>query len=166
MNDPASSIDSASFREAMSRVAEQVHIVATDGPAGRAGATVTAVASVSDAPPSLLVCLNRASSTLERIRANGRFSVNVISETERAIAEIFSGGGGVQGAERFRPGDGWRVVEGSPLLDSALSAFACRVTDMTPVGSHVVIFGAVEAVSSRDDGPTPLLYHRRGYRSL
>lgn len=153
------------YREAMSRVAEQVHIVATDGPAGRAGATATAVASVSDAPPSLLVCLNRASATLARIRANGRFSVNVIAAEQQAIAAIFAGAADLQGAARFRDGDGWRTVEGTPVLEGALSSFACRVTEATAVGSHVVVFGEVEAVGL-GGGEGPLLYHRRDYRAL
>ena len=49
------------FREAMSRLGAAVHIVTTAGPAGMAGFTATAVCSVSDAPPMLLVCLNRKS---------------------------------------------------------------------------------------------------------
>ena len=52
----------SAFVDAMSRVASTVHIVTTDGPGGRVGATVSAMTSVSaDTPmPTLLVCLNRA----------------------------------------------------------------------------------------------------------
>ncbi|MET0746456.1 MAG: flavin reductase, partial [Microvirga sp.] len=44
--------DPSRFREGMSRVAGAVHLVTTDGPAGRAGFTATAVTPVTDDPPS------------------------------------------------------------------------------------------------------------------
>jgi hypothetical protein len=49
------------FRDAMARLGAAVNIVTTDGTAGRAGFTASAVCSVTDDPPTLLVCLNRSS---------------------------------------------------------------------------------------------------------
>ncbi len=54
--------DKASFRDAMAHVGAAVNIITTDGPAGRAGFTASAVCSVTDTPPTLLVCLNRSAS--------------------------------------------------------------------------------------------------------
>ena len=47
----------ALFRDGMSRIAATVHLITTDGPAGRAGLTATAVTSLSADPPMLLVCI-------------------------------------------------------------------------------------------------------------
>ena len=44
--------DKASFRDAMAHVGAAVNIITTDGPAGRAGFTASAVCSVTDTPPS------------------------------------------------------------------------------------------------------------------
>jgi flavin reductase len=159
---PAAAVPGEIFREAMSRVAAAVHIIATDGEAGLGGATATAVTSVSDVPPSLLLCLNQKSNTLARIRRNDCFSVNVLAVGQRGIAELFSGAKGIEGADRFRAADGWRMGEGPPMLDGALAAFACRLTALTPVGSHIVIIGAVEKAAIGGDLP-PLVYHRRAY---
>ena len=41
----------------MRQVAATVTVVTTDGPAGQAGATVSAFSSLSADPPSVLVCL-------------------------------------------------------------------------------------------------------------
>lgn len=58
--------DKASFRDAMAHVGAAVNIITTDGPAGRAGFTASAVCSVTDTPPTLLVCLNRSASVWPR----------------------------------------------------------------------------------------------------
>ncbi|ATI27043.1 MULTISPECIES: flavin reductase [Ralstonia solanacearum species complex] len=45
----------------MTGMAAAVCIATTGGPGGRYGMTVTASCSVSDDPPTILICLNRAS---------------------------------------------------------------------------------------------------------
>ncbi len=160
-----SPVDGARFREAMSRVAGAVHVIATDGAVGLAGATATAVTSVSDSPPSLLLCLNQSSATLAKIRGNGAFSVSVLSRDQQDVATAFSGATGLEGEQRFVPSHGWRLGKGQPVLGGSLASFACRLSDMTPVGSHVVIIGIVEHAESGGD-ESPLLYHRRSYRVL
>ncbi len=62
----------ALFREAMARLGAAVHIITTQGSAGKAGFTATAVASVSDSPPTVLVCLNRKSQITPVMRENKR----------------------------------------------------------------------------------------------
>lgn len=162
---PETPLSGAVFRDAMSRVAATVHVVATDGKTGLGGTTATSVTSVSDSPPSLLVCLNQASQTLQRIRSNGAFSVNVLSSGQRDVADTFAGVTGLEGAARFRAGHGWRMGDGAPVLETALSSFACALADMFPVGSHMVVIGAVRQVQFGED-QQPLIYHRRAYGAL
>ena len=63
-------VDKQSFRDAMSTLAAAVNVVTTDGPGGRAGFTATAVCSVCDEPPTLLVCLNRGASVYDVFSRN------------------------------------------------------------------------------------------------
>ena len=56
------------FRDAMCRLGAAVHVVTTDGPAGKSGFTATAVCSVSDAPATLLMCINRGASSMPVLR--------------------------------------------------------------------------------------------------
>jgi len=63
------------FLDGMSRAAASVSVVTTDGAAGRGGATVSAMTSISaDGPqPTMLTCLNATSSTLPLVLENGCF---------------------------------------------------------------------------------------------
>lgn len=157
--------DSQVFREAMSRLGAAVHIVTTDGKAGKAGFTATAVASVSDAPSTLLVCLNRKSQITPLMLENGSFCVNTLAASEESIADVFAGRTGVFMAERFNVGDWAAIKTGSPALTSAIAAFDCQVLEAKEVGSHYVYFGSVVAV--RLGPPTKaLVYHDRAYKHV
>src|SRR2546423_12555865 len=106
--------EAALFREAMSRLGAAVHVITTAGPAGKTGATATAVCSVSDAPPTLLVCINRKSQTNPVIVGNGVFCVNTLGAIGAEIADIFAGRTGAQGADRFATGEWTALATGSP----------------------------------------------------
>src|SRR3546814_8911898 len=63
-------IDAAAFKAALSNASTPVTVVATDGPFGRAGLTCSAVSSVCDTPPTILLCVNRQSYATEIGRAH------------------------------------------------------------------------------------------------
>jgi len=157
--------DPALFREAMSRLGAAVHVVTTAGPGGKSGATATAVCSVSDAPPTLLICLNRRSQTNPVVTENGMFCVNMLGATHAEIADLFAGRTGVQGSDRFSTGDWMVLTTGSPVLASAVIAFDCRIVEVRSVASHNVFFGAVETVRLGPSGPA-LVYHERAYKHV
>ncbi|MDT3685624.1 MAG: flavin reductase [Pseudorhodoplanes sp.] len=170
MNHPAQTpaielADSQIFREAMSRLGAAVHIVTTDGKSGKAGFTATAVASVSDAPSTLLVCLNRKSQITPLMLENGSFCVNTLAASEETIADVFAGRTGIFMAERFKTGNWDTIKTGSPALKSAIATFDCRVLEAKEVGSHFVYFGSVVAVRL---GPAAkaLVYHDRAYKHV
>src|SRR5262245_10614535 len=98
-------VEPSSFREAMSRLGAAVHVITTAGPGGKTGATATAVCSVSDAPPTLLMCLNRRSQTNPIVVENGVFCVNTLGDSGAEIADIFAGRTGIGRRERFARGD-------------------------------------------------------------
>ncbi len=79
------------FRDAMSRLGAAVNIVTTDGPAGLAGFTASAVCSVTDSPPTLLVCLNRNASVWPVFQANGQLCVNTLAAGHEALSGLFGG---------------------------------------------------------------------------
>jgi len=161
----ASHIDSALFREGMSRVAAAVHVVTTDGPSGIAGFTATAVTPVTDDPASLLVCVNTAARSAQALLTNGVFCVNSLSAEDRALADIFAGRAALQGPDRFSKGEWIRLATGAPALATSLVSFDCRLSDARVVATHHVIIG--EILNIRLGEPKPaLVYQGRLYHEL
>lgn len=154
----------AAFRDVMRAPASSVVVLATGEGQRRAGCTVTAICSLSDAPPSLLVCLNERSSALTAIIENGRFSANYLREAHDSIADTFAGRTGLRGNDRFSAC--WRQSDnGVPVLADALASFECDVRKVTKFGSHHIVIGRVLAAQSLAAG-TPLIYSTGQYRNL
>lgn len=159
----AGTIPADAYREAMARVASAVHLVTTDGPGGRAGFTASAVCSVSDAPPTLLVCINRTSSAYAAVSANAALCVNTLSAEQQGVANAF--GGRTPMDDRFATATWHTGASGVPVLDGALAALDCRIVRREGVGTHDVLFCEVVGLGEPADADA-LLYADRRYHSL
>jgi flavin reductase len=154
-----------SFRSAMARLGAAVHVITSDGAAGRAGIAASAVCSVTDTPPMLLVCVNQQSSAHDALVRNGVLCVNTLSASHEPLSRKF--GAGVSVDERFA-GTGWSMLKtGSPVLEDALVAFDCKVVDTVCKGTHSVFFCEVQAVKLNDgEAVAALFYFDRRYHGL
>ncbi|MDQ8699147.1 flavin reductase family protein [Hyphomicrobium sp. LHD-15] len=149
----------------MRNIAGQVSVVATGTPGHRKGLTASAVCSLTDLPPTVIVCVNRAAAAHDLIIEHGFFSVNALATGQETIARVFSGMAGASGEQRFETGE-WSVgVTGAPVLASAVCHLECRLSEYREASSHTVFFGQVIAGSASADA-NPLLYHRGSYIGL
>ncbi|HEY0123791.1 MAG TPA: flavin reductase [Rhizobium sp.] len=156
-------MQSAQYRNGMARLGAAVTIATTDGPAGRAGFAATAVCSVSDSPPTLLVCLNKGSSAYPAVMANRVLCVNVTSNRHQALCGLF--GGKIPVEQRFAAAAWTTLATGAPVLEGALASFDCRIVSICDGGTHDVLICAVEKVIGKEDG-RPLIYFDRAYHSF
>lgn len=149
------------FRDAMARVCAPVNIITTDGPAGRGGFTATAMCSVSDDPPTLLVCMNERSAQSGLFLANRHFCVNVLTQAHMHLAGKFAGA--IQDmAERYRAARWQTMASGQPALSDAIVSFDCVTENVNRVGTHNVMFGRVIDIRHGSD-EAALLYVDRNY---
>ncbi|MGA2129087.1 MAG: flavin reductase [Xanthobacteraceae bacterium] len=162
---PFDTVDSSVFREAMSRLGAAVHVVTTDGPAGKGGFTATAVCSVSDSPATLLACLNRRSQSTQVFPLNGVLCVNTLGADQEAVATMFSGRTGISMAERFSGPEWIYLKTGCPVLATAVVAFDCRIIEVKAVATHNVLIAGIEAIHLGPGGPA-LVYHDRAYKRV
>ncbi len=114
-------IDGGIYRQLMRQQAAGVSVVATGGVGERVGLTATSVASLSDAPPKLLVCVGRATRAHNVIGDRGAFSVNFLAAEHQDLAQRFAGCLGVDGEARFAEGDWCTLETGVPVLGDAVS---------------------------------------------
>lgn len=158
-------LDVQEFRNAMTRFGAAVHIVTTNGQAGLCGFTGSAVCSVSDNPPTILVCLNRASKLNTVFKENGVFCVNTLNDSHEELSNSFAGFTEHTMAERFEMHKWDELETSSPVLTDALVSLDCTITAIEEVATHSVIFGRVQALRIGTRKPA-LLYLDRTYRSL
>ncbi|MDQ3274180.1 MAG: flavin reductase family protein [Actinomycetota bacterium] len=150
----------AEFRELMTFFPSGVSIVTTLDLDGRPrGLTCTSLCSVSAAPPTILVCLNRASGSFAAVRSRGAFVVNLLSAEGRTAAEVFAG----PGEDRFAtvPWDHTAGLHLPWLTRHAHAFIECTVDRCIDAATHAVVIGRVNHMELTRQ--TPLLYGRRRF---
>ncbi|MFZ4831746.1 flavin reductase [Rouxiella sp. Mn2063] len=152
------------FRDAMAQLGSAVSVITTDGVAGKYGFTASAVCSVTDEPPTLLVCMNRNSFANPHFKQNGNLCVNVLSSEHRNLSQIFANAT-LRSEQRFLH-DSWEMLtSGAPVLSSAVANFDCEISDIHEVGSHTVFYCQVQSVRTCEC-PSGLVYFNRRYYDL
>jgi flavin reductase (DIM6/NTAB) family NADH-FMN oxidoreductase RutF len=151
------------FAEAMTTLASGVVLV-TSRVAGRPwGMTVTAFASVSVDPPTVLVSLGDRTASARAIRRAGAFGVSILARSQVCIAAYAAAPGETKFLDALvEPGD---RESATPAIAEALAHLDCDLGEAVEAGDHVVFFGRVDRVRRRIGGD-PLLYHGRDYCSL
>jgi flavin reductase len=164
-HDAHSTIDSASFRQAMSRLIGSVHVITTTGEEGDVGVTATAVCSVSDDPPTVLVCLNKKGWAQRAIERSGVLAISALSAHHRNLANIFAGQQRLDMSERFSFAQWKRLVTGAPLLEGCVTGLDCYVAEVHEVGTHRVFYCRVIAEEKAVETPA-LIYGERRYGTI
>lgn len=155
--------DEVQFKDAMAMMAAAVKVVATDGPAGRAGLTVTAACSVCQEPPRLLVCVNTNASAHPVVQRNAMLTLNILAIDQQDIAMAFAGK--VAQQQRFAVGE-WAGDElGQPALRGACARFSCSVHETLLSGTHTIFICDVHFASGNRD-KLPLVYFDRNMTSI
>ncbi len=159
-------VDAQGFKQAMRHCAGAVALVTVGSePGKRTGLTVTSACSLSDNPPSVLVCVNRNASAHARSREERHFVINFLNEEHALLALTFSGQKGVNGDDRFGFGRWTTGASGAPVLEDAVAAFDCVLTQELETKTHSVFIGEVQHVRT-SDAADPLVYLKSGFHSV
>ncbi|QWG19585.1 flavin reductase family protein [Bradyrhizobium sediminis] len=136
-------VSAGDFRGAMRHLAGGVSVITAGRASDITGMTVTSVSSLSADPPSLIVSINRGSSSWPLLKRYGFFGVNILTADQVDIAERFAGKDGSKGVERFAGAEWISRASGVPLLADALAAADCEVEDIVERHSHAIVIGRV-----------------------
>ena len=149
----------------MAHLGAAVNVVTSDGPGGRCGFTASAVCSVTDTPPTLLVCVNRTNDSYPPLIENKVLCVNTLAGGHEDLSVIFAGLTEHEASARFDTGIWHTLSSGSPVLSDATVAFDCRVINSVEIGTHTVFFCEVDAIQVGEGGEA-LIYYGRNYHRL
>lgn len=152
------------FRQAMAHLGAAVNVITTAGPHGRCGITASAVCSVTDAPPTLLVCINRSSAMHAAFAGNRDVCVNVLPGHFEEIARHFAGFTQLSMEERFSLPVWEEGANGVPVLRDALASLQGTIVEAKEVGSHSVMFVEATAIRVRGDGDSLIYFDRNFHR--
>ena len=153
----------AQYKLGMRALAGAVSIITSKQEGRRYGMTATAVCSAAADPPTVLVCINRNTTTHGAVDATGIFCVNVLRSDDKELSGLFSGA--QRGESRFRDGQWSTLATGAPVLTNALVSFDCRVVNRLVHGTHSIFLGEVQGLQIGSKGK-PLLYADGQYAKL
>lgn len=162
---PPDPVDRQAFRSGMARLAAAVNIVTSTGDDGWCGFTASAVCSVTDNPPTLLVCMNKGSQSRGAIKASGVLCVNTVAGPHEELSMRFSGANGVKDMKtRFAGGEWLTLITGAPALADAMVAFDCRVVHTAEIGTHDVLFCEVVGIHEGEASEGLVYFDRKFHR--
>jgi flavin reductase (DIM6/NTAB) family NADH-FMN oxidoreductase RutF len=149
------------FRLSMRALTSAVSIISTAYEGLHFGMTATAVTSVSMAPPSLLVCVNKTASLHDPLVGSKRFYINILHAYQSDLAEAFS----ARPLEnRFAHGKWASGFCGLRYLTEAQANILCDLDQSHSYGGHTIIIGKVRMVSV-SEAVNPLIYQNGKYTS-
>jgi flavin reductase (DIM6/NTAB) family NADH-FMN oxidoreductase RutF len=150
------------FREAMRELASGVCLLTSGSGDERSGLIATSVASLSADPATLLVCVDRASSSYRAVQSYREFAVSVLGADQREIADRFAGGSSLRGADRFRDWS-WGVLPGGACyIAGSVAVFDCEAVERIESHAHAIVIGRVRRVLI-GDGSGALVRWRGAY---
>lgn len=155
-------LDPAVFREVMRTYPTGVTVVtAADDSGAPLGLTVNSFTSVSLDPPLVLVCIDRAAGSHDRLVSAGRFIVNVLAADQGDVAARFAAD---PPEERFS-GLPWRAAAGGgPILEGGAAWLACTIEAVHAAGDHSILVARV--TDGHATGAPSLVFFHGAYAEL
>lgn len=156
---PMASVEPAEFRHVLGHFCTGVTVVTGLDGAEPVGLACQSFSSLSLDPPLVLFCPGRTSTSWPRIRAGGRFAVNVLAEDQQGVCTAF----GSSTAAKFAAVP-WRVTPaGAVVLDGVLAWLDCVIEAVHDGGDHEIVVGRVRQLRVEREH-LPLLFFRGGHR--
>lgn len=131
----------------------------------RCAMTASSVTSVSNEPPSLLVCIHQNAKMDVILSQSDDLAVSVLAASQQGISEACSTAD--LGDERFDVGS-WQIDSGSGLsyVDSAPAVFICKKQKVVNYGTHSIYIADITGVMLANSKQKALVYADGGYHHL
>jgi flavin reductase (DIM6/NTAB) family NADH-FMN oxidoreductase RutF len=158
---PATVVAPAAMREVLGHFVSGITVVTALADGGPTGFTCQAFSSLSLDPPLVAFAPSRTSRTWPRLRAIGRFCVNVLAEGQEGISRRFAR----SGTDKFAEVPWTPSPHGSPVLEGVLAWIDAQLWAEYDGGDHTIVVAAVRALAA-DPQRHPLIRYRGRYGRL
>lgn len=156
-------IEAAGLREAFGAFASGLTVVTGVDAEGPIGFTCQSFHSVSLEPPLVSIAIMDTSSSYARMRARGRFAVNILAADQQELAQQFAR----KGIDRWVGVDWTTSALGNPIIRNSPVTIDCQTWKEYDVGDHVMVIGQVNEIHRHDQiSDDPLVFYRSCFRSL
>jgi flavin reductase (NADH) len=148
------------FRDAMASLSAAVNVVTTEAKPA-AAALPPRRCSVTDTPPSVMVCINANSAMNPVFQGNGKLCINVLNHEQEIMARHFAGMTGVTMEERFAL-SGWQQgALGQPVLKGSLASLEGEISQVQTIGTHLVYLVEIRNITLSPQGHGLIYFKRR-----
>lgn len=149
------SVSPAEMRSALGQFASGVTVVTGMDEQGPIGFACQSFASVSLDPPLVLFCADHRGRSWPRIRATGRFTVNVLNEDQADLCARF----GSRAGRKFDDLECEISKWSTPSLPGVLMRLHGQVHQVHTAGDHDVVIGRVLELETVTQKP-PMIFFR------
>lgn len=158
------SIDPRAFRQTLGLFVTGVTVIAMEVDGSIRALTANSFTSLSLNPPLVLFCLGKGTKAGQGVGQLREFSVNILSQEQRALSNYFAGSW--KGSEP-PPFTFTRVEgEGGPRLDGCVATLGCTVNAVHEGGDHWIVVGQVVTLHRSDLPRAPLVFFSGHYSTL
>jgi 3-hydroxy-9,10-secoandrosta-1,3,5(10)-triene-9,17-dione monooxygenase reductase component len=152
------SFDNAAFRRTLGHYPTGVCAITAMQGHTPVGMIVGSFTSVSLEPPLVAFFPDRRSTSWPKIKAAGRFCVNILSEDQQDVCYALSAKTGNKfEAIRYRVSG-----TGLPIIDGVVAWIDCDLHNVDEAGDHFIAIGKVHSLDVEHPG-NPLLFFKGGY---
>lgn len=156
-------LDERRFRDALAHYASGVTIVTGHDGDEPLGFTCQSFYSVSVDPPLVSFSVMKSSTTYPRIKATGRFAVNVLAHDQSHVSGQFAR----SGTDKWAGVEWTPAASGNPLIARTLMWVDCDSWAEYDAGDHWIVVGRVNELSGAEwHSGGPLLFFKGEYRHL
>jgi 3-hydroxy-9,10-secoandrosta-1,3,5(10)-triene-9,17-dione monooxygenase reductase component len=155
--------DPRAFRDTLGHFASGITVITGIDSDGPIGFTCQSFYSVSMDPPLISFSVMTSSTTYPRIRDEGRFAVNVLSQHQNEISSQFAR----KGADKWAGVPQSTTRAGIPVIEDTAMWLDCEIRAEYEAGDHYIVVGEMIEMSPPEwHRHDPLLFFKGSYRHL
>lgn len=124
------------------------------------GLAANSFTSVSLDPPLVAFCVATTSNSWPRVRAAGRYTINILSEAQESICRQLA----VRGPDKFKGIEWTPSPSGAPVLTDSLAWIEAEPEAEYPAGDHTIVVSRVRHLDAADH--SPLVFFRGRYERV